>query len=140
MLYEVITHAQIRNSSTTGFLRTERNLICNKGIFIDIFPLDGVPDKERLYKNQMRRLKIKNRIFMNYFFFDVVHEEPPIIKAAAHQIVKAYFKLFDHKRSYRRFEELASKYSFTETEKIGELTILFDNKHYHWKKNWFGIV
>lgn len=41
-------HAQIRNSSTTGAIRSEVNSTAkfNQGIFIDVFPLDGVPDDD----------------------------------------------------------------------------------------------
>jgi lipopolysaccharide cholinephosphotransferase len=39
-------HAQLRNSNTTGVLVDEakKNVPFNQGIFIDIFPLDAVPD------------------------------------------------------------------------------------------------
>ncbi len=39
-------HAQFRNSETTAILQTEIHLNINQGVFIDIFPLDGVPDDE----------------------------------------------------------------------------------------------
>ncbi len=131
-------HAQIRNNSTTGYMKTEENLICSKGIFIDIFPLDGVADNRKNYQKQMRRMKIMNRIFMNYFFFDVMHDKKPVVKAAAHQLVKMYFAMFGHKNVYRRFDRLAAKYSADQTEYIGELTILFDNEKYQWEKAWFA--
>lgn len=37
-------HLQLRNSLTTGVIDFDRKLNNNKGIFIDIFPLDLVPD------------------------------------------------------------------------------------------------
>ena len=39
-------HAQLRNSETTGILKNELalNIGINQGIFIDIFPLDEIPD------------------------------------------------------------------------------------------------
>lgn len=39
-------HAQLRNSLTTAILDTEYDLDINQGAFIDIFPLDGVPENE----------------------------------------------------------------------------------------------
>ena len=36
--------AKLRNSDTTGFTKTEALNDTNKGIFIDIFPIDNVPD------------------------------------------------------------------------------------------------
>ena len=38
-------HAQLRNSNTTAILHTEKGCYTfNQGIFLDIFPLDAVPD------------------------------------------------------------------------------------------------
>jgi lipopolysaccharide cholinephosphotransferase len=39
-------HAQLRNSNTTGMLKSEldRNIMYNQGVFIDVFPFDNVPD------------------------------------------------------------------------------------------------
>jgi lipopolysaccharide cholinephosphotransferase len=39
-------HAQLRNSETTAILEEEYDLDINHGVFLDIFPLDGVPDNE----------------------------------------------------------------------------------------------
>lgn len=35
---------KVRNSNTTGFTPWEKNENCNKGIFIDVFPIDNCPD------------------------------------------------------------------------------------------------
>ena len=45
-------HAQLRNSETTGILQSELSskLPFNQGIFIDIFPLDSVPNTEKEQK------------------------------------------------------------------------------------------
>ena len=42
-------HAQLRNSRTTGILKSEMGTGCkfNQGIFIDIFPFDAVPEDEK---------------------------------------------------------------------------------------------
>lgn len=38
-------HAKLRNSTTTGIIKEDIYFNYNKGIFIDIFPLDHIPDK-----------------------------------------------------------------------------------------------
>ena len=50
-------HAQLRNSQTTGILRSETKGIhsFNQGIFIDIFPLDAVPDNEELFEEKIKK-------------------------------------------------------------------------------------
>ena len=44
-------HAQIRNSKTCGCNEEDKKAGYNCGIFIDIFPLDGMPKTEKERKN-----------------------------------------------------------------------------------------
>ena len=50
-------HAQLRNSLTTGILKEdfEKGRTFNQGIFIDIFPLDAIPDHEEEYQLKLQR-------------------------------------------------------------------------------------
>jgi len=51
-------HAQLRNSLTTGILSTERarKFPFNQGIFIDIFPLDHIPEDQEVATQWRARL------------------------------------------------------------------------------------
>ena len=56
-------HAQLRNSDTTGIIKTEyerqRNNNFNQGIFIDIFPFDTVvDDEEKLAEQDLKRMEL----------------------------------------------------------------------------------
>lgn len=73
-------HAQLRNSNTTGILNSELNkkLKFNQGIFIDIFPMDNIPDDEKErndflnYANKLKSIfRRKRRLFMlrGHFYF-----------------------------------------------------------------------
>lgn len=64
-------HGQLRNSSTTGILKSEEKYKYpfNQGIFIDIFPIDNVPnDKNELQKfaKYLQTLKGRARTYYNY--------------------------------------------------------------------------
>lgn len=131
-------HAQIRHCETTGYPLVDETLQCNKGIFIDIFPLDGVADSEFAFKVQMARMKLLNRILMNYYYFDAKHDNPPIWKLVFHKAVCVGMKLFDVRRVYRHYDRIAAKYSKRRTKRLGEISILFEDSRYHWSREVFA--
>ena len=51
--------AKIRNSETTYIEKTVQHLSMNHGVYIDVFPLDGYPSKER----DQQRLEKKKRFY-----------------------------------------------------------------------------
>lgn len=61
-------HAQLRNSETTGILASgyDDKRQINQGIFIDIFPLDNVPDDEVLRTRFYIRLKRLRRKYHGF--------------------------------------------------------------------------
>lgn len=66
-------HIQLRNSETTGILKSE--LECkfkfNQGIFIDIFPLDSVPDDEQLLKEHIKKCEeLKQKMNQKRYFVE----------------------------------------------------------------------
>ena len=130
-------HAQIRNCETTGYPAIDEKQDCNKGIFIDIFPLDGVADSRVAFAFQMFRMKVLNRILVNYFYFDTVHRKPPVIKKLFHKAVCRMMKRVGPGRVYARYDRIAARYSGKNTKNIGEISILFDDKRYHWPRKVF---
>lgn len=130
-------HAQIRNSETTGYPANDERLSCNKGIFIDVFPLDGVADSKAAFAVQMLQMKVLNRILVNFYYFDAVHPEPPFVKSLFHRAVCGMMKLLGVKRVYACYDRIAARYSKKETKKVGEISILFDDTRYHWRREVF---
>ena len=130
-------HAQIRNCVTTGYPAVDESLSCNKGIFIDIFPLDGVADSKAAFAFQMMQMKVLNRILMNYYYFDTVHSNPSLIKKVFHGAVCGMMKCFGVKRVYAQYDKIAARYSKKKTGRIGEISILFDDSRYHWRREVF---
>lgn len=125
-------HAQIRHCETTGYPMVDEKLACNKGIFIDIFPLDGVADRTAAFRFQMLQMKLLNRVLVNYYYFDTKHENPPWIKLMFHRAVCAVIRIFGAKRVYACYDRIAARYSGNNTKKLGEISLLFDDSRYHW--------
>lgn len=55
-------YAKLRNSATTGIEERDRKQDCNRGIWIDIFPLDNVPANEKKKKTQFREILFYQRL------------------------------------------------------------------------------
>lgn len=65
-------HAQLRRSDTTGILKSElaRKFSFNQGIFIDIFPIDRIPDDPEEQKRYFDELdKYKTRYSLLHAFY-----------------------------------------------------------------------
>ena len=59
---------KIRNSETTSLFKAEKKcaLPYNKGIFIDVFPLDNVPDNQIVRRNYFEVLEAKRQMIIKY--------------------------------------------------------------------------
>ena len=74
-------HAQLRNSETTAILDDEKNghFHFNQGIFIDIFPLDAVPDDKNLYESTSK-IAMRYYNYMTHFASVSDHYQADSIK------------------------------------------------------------
>lgn len=62
-----IPHSRLRNSATTGIVSGARVPDYNNGIFIDILPLDGLPDSKLGIMFQDAFLKIATKLCTSYY-------------------------------------------------------------------------
>lgn len=129
-------HAQIRNSNTTAIINGDIYNKFNKGIFIDIFPLDNVPDDEIEYKKFIAQVKKKKRFLDNYYNLDSGSIIKKIIKRILHYII---YTFVDYDKEVKQYEMLVSKYKIKNTKKVG--TISFSTELPLYKKEMYdGVV
>lgn len=119
-------HAQLRNSETTGILKSElkSKLNINQGIFIDIFPLDNVPDDG----NECTLfLKESKRLWNNFWCFKKMTIPPNFHRRNIFGLLKdlALFYLIPHsyaqkrcKECYVEYEDHQKKFNILETQKV----------------------
>lgn len=133
------THAQLRNSATTGILMSEikLNRKFNQGVFLDIFPLDRVPDNN----DDFEQLKVDARKEYNKaaFFHDsfqskfIISRHPKFfikntILFLLKPISKAFYKDLVQK-PYHRYETILSRYDNTDTKEFSLLIFNFGSVH-----------
>lgn len=97
-------HVQLRNSLTTAVLPSECMREFNQGIFIDIFPLDALPDDETEYE-ELRKQSIRMRANLKrYHHFPMLKrrnifanwiEQMRIDKEIDEKSFEAYYRLYE---------------------------------------------
>lgn len=101
------SHVQIRNITTTAVLSDEVGCYnFNQGIFIDIFPLDVVPDNTKALNKYMRHTFILSMLRrLKYHFFSNNHK---FMRFASHVLSVLIPKRV---ASFERYEKYCKKYS-----------------------------
>jgi lipopolysaccharide cholinephosphotransferase len=139
-------HAQLRNSLTTGIIKNEYQLKkkINQGIFIDIFPLDGVPDDQEKYDTFEQQAVELKRAFRRCSLFAYpgaldIKSYKSIIKNVGALLASKYCKK-KTEELYKRFEEVCSMYNEEETEFLSMLTFRFSDKRLYIEKRFLGDI
>ena len=136
-------HAQLRNSLTTGVRRIEEKAKYqfNQGIFIDIFPLDNLPDDKEEKKRFLSMIDQKNRKMRTVARFSYRNTE--YTRSLSKQPLKTIKKIVCiparrlgiEEKEYRQYEALLAKYNAIQTKELGVLCVdkLGDRFHYQAK-------
>lgn len=133
-------HAQLRNSLTTGIVKYEAKGIrrFNQGIFIDIFPLDAVPEDPVLLDQKIRN--VEKNLTMAWKLANIgaiYNPDPNPLKLIKRKVL---YKIFsgplgnhiDYDKYYRQYEEECKKYNDQQTEKVAKFFFIPFNRNQIW--------
>ena len=145
--YSSVFIGKIRNSSTTALTKSEMHsfLNYNKGIFIDVFPLDEIPDDERELDLFMKELHIaRQKVYrvgrMNGIFSEAQGPIGYFVKKSFHKMVTIYRKrhIADYLKSYRHYISLVRKYNGSGCKRLASLTWEIQKRDIILKENLSG--
>lgn len=138
-------HGQLRNSETTAIRKEEREYNCkyNQGIFIDVFPLDNVPDDTAARHHYIKR--INKLIDMHKLYRDSmagINRSRGVKKVAKDIMIKYYYSKLKCNYAYEKLEKHKELFCNKETHYFTNfLYVKLDNLDYSVRpKIWYSNV
>lgn len=127
-------HAQIRDSRTTGCNREDKMAGYNCGIFIDIFPLDGMPDGKLASRWWAFLVRTAWTVLYTWYRFDYYDR-----KTAAGKMLHGLGKALNipMRRAYRRYEKLCMRYAGKDTKRVCDTVFIRHLEKNTWERSWF---
>ena len=139
-------HAQLRNSSTTGIIKSEfqGHYSFNQGVFIDIFPIDNVPDstEERIeFLSALNVMKSKMMRYANLTYWYSGNLSTGItnsVKKVLHPITYSIEKKLHLLRAmYSKYEKMMKRYNNVDTQFVGITALSQHGDRFMWPKEVF---
>lgn len=141
-------HAQLTNSETTAILSSEKDSLIdtNKGIFIDVFQFDNVPDDLAERTTFVERVIRLRHDMVRYAVWFYGKNTSSGFKGIAKNILFPIFKLFNKQycnRYFERYELLRHKYEKDTTAEWANLGIMYDTESWDRfviRKDWYNQI
>lgn len=126
--------ARLRNSNTTEISYIDAVFECNHGAFIDIFPLDAVPDKSDEFLRQIKKLKkyVKLLHFAGRYNSGVGTLGLSRKKKYLYNLLVPLYKIgiLNTKSIFEKYNSIASWYEDTATKRVGTICFSFDRERF----------
>ena len=123
-------YAKVRDNNTTAIEEADKNVVMNHGLWIDIFPLDGLPASLKKRKAlDFLDFKILRRRYQDYKY-----KLPQLHIKFANFLVKIILPSKEY--AYKKSIRLATKYNFDTSEYV---FYMFSKRAKHnLKQEWFS--
>lgn len=130
-------HAQIRDGRTTGYNEEDARAGYNCGIFIDIFPLDGMPDGKLAARLWAFQVRLCWMVLYTWYRYDYYEK-----KTLAGRLLYEFGRLLHipMRRAYRRYEMVCARYKGKHTKRVCDTVFISQLAKNTWERKWFEDV
>lgn len=133
-------HAQLRNSMTTGILTSEKahKYHFNQGIFIDIFPIEDLPDDLTMRKNYLGNVeKLRGRETWIFNMTLGFQDSPNLFKRPVKRFVSFFMEKLgvSYRPFYDRYTNLIKKNKYPNSKQVAKLFNLPLQKRRIWDRD-----
>lgn len=130
-------HAQIRDGRTTGYNEEDARAGYNCGIFIDIFPLDGMPDGKLAARLWAFQVRLCWMVLYTWYRYDYYEK-----KTLAGRLLHGFGRLLNipMRRAYRRYEMVCARYKGKHTKRVCDTVFISQLAKNTWERKWFEDV
>lgn len=128
--------AKLRNSSTTAIYKNDLNTQFNRGIFIDIFPLDSVPDNDVVLKIWCWKIKVIRSLLRNWAYYEPSMKKG-IFESFVRQILQSLVDKIGYQKIYDYFIKTCSRYNRKNTKRVSYVAYSYGKKKHVWRKELF---
>lgn len=116
-------HVKIRKSDTTAILNSWLFTDVNQGIFIDVFPLDGVPNDISERDSLFKKASLTGRALKSFYNYDkILSINPKIIVMLLKRRKQAKTLIKDQNeyvKKYKEYQNMFRKTDFDISDKVG---------------------
>ena len=138
-------HAQLRNTNTCAIVRSELQVGYgfNQGIFIDIFPVDTVPNDSELRKQLIYQIDNYRKKSVSYCKLFYAKKPGTGYRRIVYRGLQSLVRVFHIKYNNKYFalmEKTKQRYRKTESDYVANLYKLIGNnpEKLVWEKKWFS--
>lgn len=136
--------AKLRNSETTEIPYVDAAFDYNHGVFIDIFPLDEVPDDHRKFKKQLSKMKICVKLlhFAGRMDSGIGSLGLSKNKRVVYALLWLPYKLglFNSKKVFSKYNELCAESEGSGNKRIGTIAFSFESERFIYEKRDFDEI
>lgn len=140
-------HVQLRNCETTGILLSDLNAkySFNQGIFLDVFPIDTIPDDDNLFQKQVNDVLEYRRKSLYYYYLTNGYRfrltKNPlrmIIDLIRHLLAKGPMRdYYNYELPYAKYVATGQKYKGMLSNRVCKMVLCPIKRRRVWQRCWF---